>query len=212
MDDDRSRFESLGVSHRDPGKGSRRLFWVMGGLATTLFLGGVFYTVFFYMTLPNHHTLSMSGSNSVDQVPLPVPPTSLFPRSAGSGPRISKIQTKGFIATVLMAHESPRGLDLMLSLQFLKDSKDQAAGVSYVLSTPPRWVDGRQGASQGEMPWDRDRLFHPGETVRFPIHFSVKPRTPSFDLYLSLTGVSGNTGKRYRLHFENLKTRSSGGG
>ncbi|MHB8421783.1 MAG: hypothetical protein ACYC9S_03185 [Leptospirales bacterium] len=211
MDEDRSRFESLGVSHQNPGKGSRRLFWVMGGLATALFLGGIFYTIFFYMALPNRHTLLKSGENGVDQVPLPVPPTALFPRSAGTGPKVSQIRSGAFIATVSSVRSSSRGLDLILSLQFIKGVGDQKAGVSYVL-TPPRWVDGRQGASQGKMSWDQNRLFHPGETAEFPIHFSVAPRTPFFDLYVSFTGINGSMGKRYRLHFENLKMiRSSGG-
>ena len=211
MDDDRSRFESLGVSHRDPGKGSRRLFWLMGGLATTLFLAGVFYTIFFYMTLPNRHALSKPGAKGVDQVPLPVPPTSLFPRAAGSGPSVALIRTGSFDAVISSIRSSPKGLEMLLSLHFLTDSASLPGEVSYVLSTPPRWVDGRQGAFQGEMLWDRNRFFHPGETALFPIRFSILPRTPFFDLYISFTGLEGNTGKRYRLHFRNLKVGASGG-
>ncbi|MHB1286420.1 MAG: hypothetical protein ACYCYP_07655 [Leptospirales bacterium] len=209
MDEDRTRFESLGVSHRDPSKRSRRLFWLMGGLATTLFLSGVFYTIFFYMTLPNRHTLSKPGEGGVDQVPLPVPPTSLFPRSTGSGPTVAFIRTGVFDAAISSIHTSQKGLDLVLSLHFLRGS-EKGHRFSYVLSTPPRWVDGKQGASQGEMVWDRGHVFSPGETVQSPIHFSILPRTSSFDLFVSFTGLEGNTGKRYRLHFTNLKAGSAG--
>jgi len=79
MDDDRSRFDSLGVSHSVPGQGSRRIFWILGGAGVLLFLAGIFYTIFFYMTLPNHHALLEAGQKGVNQVPLPVPPTTLFP-------------------------------------------------------------------------------------------------------------------------------------
>ena len=61
MDDDRSRFDSLGVSHSVPGQGSRRIFWILGGAGVLLFLAGIFYTIFFYMTLPNHHALLEAG-------------------------------------------------------------------------------------------------------------------------------------------------------
>ncbi|MHB1925880.1 MAG: hypothetical protein ACYCRD_01255 [Leptospirillum sp.] len=207
MDDDRSRYDSLGVSHSRPGQGSRRVYWILGSVAVLFFVGGIVYTIFFYMTLPNRHTLLRAGENGVNQVPLPVPPTSLFPESNPSRPPVLQIDTPRFVARVTSVRSEGGGLDIRLRLTF---EHLESGPVSLVLSSPPRWVDGKQGASPGEMPWSQDRLFHNGDSVDIPVHFSVFPRTPSFDLYVSFTGLKGNTGKRYILHFVNLKAGSGG--
>jgi hypothetical protein len=206
MDDDRSRFDSLGVSHSVPGQGSRRIFWILGGAGVLLFLAGIFYTIFFYITLPNHHTLFQEGQNGVNQVPLPVPPTTLFPQSHPSSLPVTHVQTSRFAADVLSVRQAGSGIDVVLRLSFNRET----GPISLLLSSPPRWVDGKQGASVGSVSWNRDRVFSPGESVDVPIHFPVLPRTPSFDLYISFTGVKGNTGDRYIMHFMNLKSGAAG--
>lgn len=207
MDDDRSRYDSLGVSHSRPGQGSRRVYWILGSVAVLFFVGGIVYTIFFYMTLPNRHTLLRAGEKGVDQVPLPVPPTSLFPESNPSRPPVLQIATPRFVARVTSVRSEGGGLNIGLRLTFEHLS---SGPVSLVLSSPPRWVDGKQGASRGEMAWTQDRVFNNGDSVDIPVHFSVSPRTPSFDLYVSFTGLKGNTGKRYILHFVNLKAGAGG--
>ena len=206
MDDDRSRFDSLGVSHSVPGQGSRRIFWILGGAGVLLFLAGIFYTIFFYMTLPNHHSLLQEGQKGVDQVPLPVPPTTLFPESNPSSPSVMHLRTSRFTADIVSVRKTAGGLDVLLRLVFNKEN----GPISLVLSAPPRWVDGKQGASVGSVVWNQNRVFSPGESIEFPIHFPVLPRTATFDLYVSFTGLKGNTGDRYAMHFINLKPGATG--
>ncbi|WP_053764538.1 hypothetical protein [Leptospirillum ferriphilum] len=206
MDDDRSRFDSLGVSHSVPGQGSRRIFWILGGAGVLLFLAGIFYTIFFYMTLPNHHALLEAGQKGVNQVPLPVPPTTLFPENNPSRPSVMELRTSRFSADIVSVRRTAAGLDVTLRLMFDKGTDP----ISLVLSSPPRWVDGKQGASVGSVSWDQNRMFTPGESIDFPIHFPVLPRTSSFDLYISFTGGKGNTGDRYVMHFINLKSGAAG--
>ncbi len=206
MDDDRSRFDSLGVSHSVPGERSRRIFWILGGAGVLLFLGGIFYTIFFYMTLPNHHALLQAGQKGVNQVPLPVPPTTLFPQNNPSSPSVTHLQTSRFSADILSVRKTAAGLDVVLRLSFNRNMDP----ISLVLSAPPRWVDGKQGASVGAASWDQNKVFSPGESVDLPIHFPVLPRTGAFDLYVSFTGLKGSTGDRYIMHFVNLKPGAAG--
>ncbi len=209
MDEDRSRLDSLGISNRNLDRKSRRLFWILGGLATVLFLSGIFYTIFFYITLPKPADTARSGSG-VMQVPLPVPPTALFPRSTGSDVAVTSIGTDLFSAGVSRIESSKNGFDLVLTMTFTGPAVSPE-GFSLILSSPPRWVDGKQGASEGTLDWDKRRLFRKGDSLSIPVHFSVLPRTPNFDLYVGFTGGASAGGKRYFLHFSGLGLDRTGG-
>jgi hypothetical protein len=209
MDEDRSRLDSLGISNRNLDRKSRRLFWILGGFAAVLFLSGIFYTIFFYITLPKPSGTSGSGTG-VTQVPMPVPPTALFPRSTGTDMAVTSVGTDLFSAEVSRIQGSKTGFDLVLTMTFT-GAAVSPDGVSLILSGPPRWVDGKQGASEGTLDWDKNRLFRKGDVLGIPVHFSVPPRTTNFDLYVGFTGGAGAGGKRYFLHFSGLKLERSGG-
>lgn len=117
-----------------------------------------------------------------------------------------ELRTSRFSADIVSVRRTAAGLDVTLRLVFDKGTDP----ISLVLSSPPRWVDGKQGASVGSVSWDQNRMFTPGESIDFPIHFPVLPRTSSFDLYISFTGGKGNTGDRYVMHFINLKSGAAG--
>lgn len=210
MDEDRSRLESLGISNRSLDRKSKRLFWILGGLAAILFLSGIIYTIVFYITLPGPAGLQTAGQGGVKQVPMPVPPTALFPQSGPTGSVVTSVETGLFSGRVSGLRRAGTGIDLVLELTF-KEGDPPPNGVSLILSGPPRWVDGRQGASEGSLVWDPKRQFRKGDTVRVPIRFAVAPRTPNFDLYVSFTGGRGTGGKRYFLHFSGMRQERSGG-
>jgi hypothetical protein len=210
MDDDRSRLDSLGISNRSLDRKSKRLFWIFGGLAAVLFLGGIIYTIVFYITLPGPAGPQSPGQVGVKQVPMPVPPTALFPKSGPGGSAVTSVETGLFSGRVADVRQAGTGIDLVLELTF-REGDPPPNGVSLILSGPPRWVDGRQGASEGSLAWDPKRQFRKGDTLRVPIRFAVAPRTPNFDLYVSFTGGRGTGGKRYFLHFSGLGQGRSGG-
>ena len=48
-------------------------FIILGGGSILVMAAGVVYTIFFYLSLPNHRDLDKAGQ-AVRHVPLPVPP------------------------------------------------------------------------------------------------------------------------------------------
>lgn len=202
-DEDRLRFEQMGITQEalDPGK--KKLFFALASLLTLIFLSGIFYTVFFYVTLPNHHTLSKPGQPQVDSVPLPVPPSPMFPGVASGTKSILIAENRYFSSSIGSVHASGNGMDMVLTLR-IRHTLGGNKGVSLILSTPPRWVDGHQGSMEGDLNWDRNRVFLPGQVITFPIHFTQKPGTSRFDLYIGFLGDHGTTKNRYPIHFSGL--------
>jgi hypothetical protein len=207
IDDDRKRFAQMGITQESLDPGKKKVFYALASVVTLVFLSGIFYTVFFYVTLPNHHTLSRPGQPQVDSVPLPVPPSTMFPGVGGASKSILTDENRYFIASVGDLLPEGEGLSLVLTLH-IKTTLDGSGGISLILSTPPRWVDGNQGSMEGSLSWDKSRLLKPGETVTFPIHFVKKPRTAKFDLYIGFLGNEGMSKKRYPIHFSGLKLPS----
>lgn len=207
IDEDRRRFAQMGITQESLDPGKKKIFYALASVVTLVFLSGIFYTVFFYVTLPNHHTLSRPGQPQVDSVPLPVPPSTMFPGVGASKKSILTQENRYFISSVGGIRSEGDGLTLILTLH-IEPTLEGANGISLILSTPPRWVDGSQGSMEGTLDWDKSRLLKPGETVTFPIHFVKKPRTGKFDLYIGFLGNQGMSKKRYPIHFSGLKVPS----
>jgi hypothetical protein len=207
IDEDRRRFAQMGITQESLDPGKKKIFYALASVVTLVFLSGIFYTVFFYVTLPNHHTLSRPGQPQVDSVPLPVPPSTMFPGVGASKKSILTQENRYFISSVGEIRSEGDGLSLILTLH-IQSTLEGANGISLILSTPPRWVDGSQGSMEGTLDWDKSRLLKPGETVTFPIHFVKKPRTGKFDLYIGFLGNQGMSKKRYPIHFSGLKVPS----
>jgi len=197
----------MGITQESFDPRKKKIFYAMASVVTLVFLSGIFYTVFFYVTLPNHHTLSRPGQPQVDSVPLPVPPSTMFPGVGASKKSILTDENRYFIASVGDIRPQGDGLKLVLTLH-IQTGLASSNGISLILSTPPRWVDGNQGSIEGRLDWDKSRLLKPGEVVSFPIFFIKKPRTGKFDLYIGFLGNEGMSKKRYPIHFSGLKVPS----
>lgn len=207
IDEDRQRFAQMGITQESFDPRKKKMFYALASVVTLVFLSGIFYTVFFYVTLPNHHTLSRPGQPQVDSVPMPVPPSTMFPGVGASKKSVLTEKNPYFISSVGDVQSEGDGLKLVLTFR-IQQTLDGANGISLILSTPPRWVDGNQGSMEGTLNWDKSRLFKPGEIVTFPIHFIKKPRTGKFDLYIGFLGNEGMSKKRYPIHFSGLKVPS----
>ncbi len=207
IDEDRQRFAQMGITQESFDPRKKKIFYALASVVTLVFLSGIFYTVFFYVTLPNHHTLSRPGQPQVDSVPLPVPPSTMFPGVGASKKSILIAENRYFIASVGDIQPEGDGFKLVLSIH-VQSTLEGEKGISLILSTPPRWVDGHQGSMEGTLAWDKFRLLKPGDIVTFPIHFIKKPRTGKFDLYIGFLGNEGMSKKRYPLHFSGLKVPS----
>lgn len=207
IDEDRQRFAQMGITQESLNPRKKRIFYALASVVTLVFLSGIFYTVFFYVTLPNHHTLSRPGQPQVDSVPLPVPPSSMFPGAGASRKSILTVENRYFVASVGDVRSHGNGLDLLLTLH-IQSTDEGENGISLILSTSPRWVDGHQGSMEGELAWDKSRILKTGEIVTFPIHFIKKPGTNKFDLYIGFLGNRGMSKKRYPIHFSGLRVPS----
>jgi hypothetical protein len=131
----------------------------------------------------------------------------MFPGAGASKKSILTDENRYFSASVGDIRSKGDGLTLVLSLRVRKTIQSPN-GISLILSTPPRWVDGNQGSMEGSLDWNKSRLFKPGEVVRFPIYFIKKPRTAKFDLYIGFLGNEGMSKKRYPIHFSGINIPS----
>lgn len=175
-------------------------FLVMGGLSVLTMAGAVLYTIFFYLTLPDHHTLD-SSDLSVRHVPMPVPPTTFLP--SGKGAAVLLFRSPDFSLRVATLSKKPEGFDLTLSL-LDRTGGTNGSLLSFSLLGLPRWVDANRSSGLGRGSLDSRILFRKGTPGTFTLHFPVRPSTSSFDIYLGLVGVRGVRGTRYQIHFANL--------
>ncbi len=177
-------------------------FIILGGGSILVMAAGVVYTIFFYLSLPNHHDFDSAGQ-AIRHVPLPVPPTSFFP--SGKGPAVDSFASKDFDLQVGGVTKTPTGFDVSMALTARTDGPD-SEGLSLAVAGTPRWVDSRRNSGKGEASLSTATLFKKGLPGSFTIHFSRMPTAPVFDLYLGLVGTRGIKGDRFLIHFKNIAT------
>ena len=190
----------------DPSKDGKlhlpKSFLILGGGSILVMAGVVVYTVFFYLTLPNHRTLDKNGE-AIRHVPFPVPPNTFLP--SGSGKTVALYEKPDFRLEVAGLSKAKTGFDASFDLLAKSDGSD-GSGLSFAVIGTPRWVDANRNAGEGTASLSTGTVFRKGAPGHFTIHFSRMPTGPSFDLYLGLAGTRGVKGDRYLIHFENLKT------
>jgi len=177
-------------------------FLILGGGSILVMAGVVVYTVFFYLTLPNHRTLDKNGE-AIRHVPLPVPPNTFLP--SGSGKTVALYEKPDFQLKVAGLSKAKTGFDASFELLAKTDGSGDS-GLSFAVIGTPRWVDANRNAGEGSPSLSTATVFRKGRPGHFTIHFSRMPTGSSFDLYLGLAGTRGVKGDRYLIHFENLKT------
>ncbi|MGC8529108.1 MAG: hypothetical protein ACP5OP_02775 [Leptospirillia bacterium] len=177
-------------------------FIILGGGSILVMAAGVVYTIFFYLSLPNHRDLDKAGQ-SVRHVPLPVPPNSFFP--TGKGPKVDSFVSKDFSLRVAALKKTLTGFDVTLELT-ARSNGSEGEGISLAVAGTPRWVDSGRNSGEGESDLSTGTLFKAGAPGEFTIHFSRMPQAPVFDLYLGLVGTRGIKGDRFLTHFRNIPT------
>ncbi len=177
-------------------------FIILGGGSILVMAAGVVYTIFFYLSLPNHHDLDKAGQ-AVRHVPLPVPPTSFFP--SGHGPMVDSFSSTDFFLKVGSLKKTLTGFDVTMVLTARTNGHD-GGGLSFSVAGTPRWVDSGRNSGKGESDLSTGTLFSSGAPGEFTIHFSRMPTAPVFDLYLGLVGTRGVRGDRFLTHFRNIPT------
>lgn len=177
-------------------------FIILGGGSILVMAAGVVYTIFFYLSLPNHRDLDKSGQ-AVRHVPLPVPPTSFFP--SGQGPKVDTFSSEDFRLKVQSLKKTLTGFDVVMVLEARSNGHD-GSGLSFAVAGTPRWVDSGRNSGEGAASLSTGTLFKSGVPGEFTIHFSRMPSAPVFDLYLGLVGTRGIKGDRFLTHFRNIPT------
>ena len=190
---------------KDPTDNKVRLpksFIILGGGSILVMAAVVVYTIFFYLSLPNHRDFDKAGQ-AVRHVPLPVPPTSFFP--SGHGPKADSFASDDFLLKVESPKKTRTGFDVTMVLTARSNGQD-GEGLSFAVAGTPRWVDSGRNSGKGESNLSTGTLFKSGSPGEFTIHFSRMPSAPVFDLYLGLVGTRGVKGDRFLTHFRNIPT------
>ncbi len=199
--------ESNPEKHVGPEKSGQKLniprsFLILGGGSILVMAGVVIYTIFFYLTLPNHHDLDTSG-HSIRHVPLPVPPNTFLP--SGGGNAVDYFEKPAFRVKVENLAKTRTGFDASLTLT-AKTNGQNNTGLSFAVIGTPRWVDANRNSGEGSASLSTGTVFRDGKSDSFKIHFSRMPTGPRFDLYIGLVGTRGIKGDRFLIHFSNLTT------
>ena len=179
-----------------------RSFLILGGGSILVMAGVVIYTIFFYLTLPNHHEFNNS-EKSIRHVPLPAPPTTFLP--SGTGKTVDSFDRPSFRVELENLSKTLTGFDASLTLTPKTNGQDNS-GLSFAVVGTPRWVDANRNSGEGLASLSTGTVFWEGKSTSFKIHFSRMPTGPHFDLYIGLVGTRGVKGDRFLIHFSNLKT------
>lgn len=178
-----------------------KTFLILGGGSILVMVGAVLYTVFFYLSLPNHHELDQAGQ-TIRHVPLPVPPNTFLP--SGSGKMVDTFEKPDFRLSAGTLSKAMTGFDATFTVLAKTDGSDEN-GLSFAIAGTPRWVDSNRNSGEGTAALSSGTVFKKGLPGTFSIHFSRMPTTSVFDIYIGLVGVRGIKGDRYLVHFSNLK-------
>jgi hypothetical protein len=201
--DDKDLNEPASPSGQSPDRKLKipRSFLILGGVSILVMMGAVLYTVFFYLSLPNHRELDQAGE-SIRHVPLPVPPNTFLP--SGSGKTVDVFEKPDFTLKAGTLTKARTGFDGTFTL-IAKTGGPDGNGLSFAIAGTPRWVDSNRNSGEGMATLSTATVFKRGVPGTFSIHFSRMPTAPSIDIYIGLTGVLGVKGDRYLVHFSNLK-------